>query len=158
VSLRAPALELAVLDVPGHTLGHVAYHGHNRLFCGDTLFACGCGRIDQPAATMHASLMRLAALPPATRVYCTHEYTLANLRFALSLDPLDPALLDRQRRVAALRAAGLPTLPSTIGEELLTNPFLRCGIVIGNTHADIRGRDSAPEAAERFGTIAKAER
>jgi hydroxyacylglutathione hydrolase len=126
VSLGAPALALAVLDVPGHTVGHVAYYGQNRLFCGDTLFACGCGRIDQPAAVMHDSLQRLAALPPATLVYCTHEYTAANIRFALSVDPDNADLQRRRDTVAALREAGVPSLPSTIGEELRSNPFLRC--------------------------------
>lgn len=128
VRLQAPALALEVLDVPGHTVGHVAYYGQNRLFCGDTLFACGCGRIDQPAAVMYASLQRLAALPPDTLVYCTHEYTAANIRFALTVDPDNAALQRRRDNVAALRAAGQPTLPSTIAEELSCNPFLRCGI------------------------------
>lgn len=128
VLLQEPALLLEVLDVPGHTVGHVAYYGQNRLFCGDTLFGCGCGRIDQPAAVMHDSLQRLAALPPDTLVYCTHEYTAANIRFALTVDPDNVALLQRRDAVAVLRAAGEPSLPSTIGEECSTNPFLRCDI------------------------------
>ena len=126
VSLRAPQLELEVLDVPGHTVGHVAYYGQNRLFCGDTLFACGCGRIDQPPAVMYASLERLAALPGATQVYCTHEYTQANIRFALTVDPGNPALQARAAEVAALRDAGRVTLPSTLAIERASNPFLRC--------------------------------
>jgi len=126
VTLRAPALELAVLDVPGHTVGHIAYYGHERLFCGDTLFACGCGRIDQPPAVMYASLQRLAALPEGTAVYCTHEYTAANLRFALSVDPDNADLARHRDAVAARRAAGQPSLPSTLGEERRYNPFLRC--------------------------------
>ncbi len=126
--LQAPALALEVLDVPGHTVGHVAYYGQNRLFCGDTLFACGCGRIDQPAAVMYASLQRLAALPAETLVYSTHEYTAANIRFALFVDPDNAALQQRRDTVNRLREAGRPTLPSTIDEERSTNPFLRCDI------------------------------
>lgn len=126
VQLRRPLLALEVIEVPGHTVGHVAYYGQNRLFCGDTLFACGCGRIDQPAAVMHRSLQRLAALPPATLVYCTHEYTLANIRFALTVDGDNAALRQRATEVAAQRTAGLVTLPSTIALERATNPFLRC--------------------------------
>ena len=126
VRLPAPGLTLEVLDVPGHTVGHVAYYGQNRLFCGDTLFACGCGRIDQPAAVMYASLQRLAALPADTRVYCTHEYTAANIRFALTVDALNPALLARRAEVEGLRAAGQPTVPTRLGDERSINPFLRC--------------------------------
>ena len=155
VSLQAPALELAVLDVPGHTVGHVAYYGQNRLFCGDTLFGCGCGRIDQPAQVMHASLMRLAALPAETLVYCTHEYTASNIRFALSLDPHNAALLERRDRTAAMRAAGLPTLPSNIGEELSTNPFLRCGIDVLNDDSDSRNKANAPNGAYLFAKLRK---
>ncbi|MBU3694183.1 MAG: hydroxyacylglutathione hydrolase [Rhodocyclaceae bacterium] len=155
VSLRAPALELAVLDVPGHTVGHVAYYGQNRLFCGDTLFACGCGRIDQPAAVMYASLMRLAALPPETLVYCTHEYTATNIRFALSIDPHNSALLERQERVTAMRAAGLPTLPSTIGEERSTNPFLRCEIDVLNNCSDSASMVKLDSSAILFAKLRK---
>jgi hydroxyacylglutathione hydrolase len=120
-----------VIDVPGHTRGHIAYHSQRRqwLFCGDTLFAAGCGRLfEGTAEQMTESLARLAALPAATRVFCAHEYTLANLRFALAVEPGSEALCDRQRACAALRARGEPTLPSTIGEELATNPFLRCDV------------------------------
>jgi hydroxyacylglutathione hydrolase len=120
-----------VIDVPGHTRGHIAYHSPQRqwLFCGDTLFAAGCGRLfEGTAEQMAESLARLAALPAATRVFCAHEYTLANLRFALAVEPESEALRDRQRACAALRARGEPTLPSTIGEELATNPFLRCDV------------------------------
>jgi hydroxyacylglutathione hydrolase len=126
VTLRAPTLELEVLDVPGHTVGHVAYYGQNRLFCGDTLFACGCGRIDQPPAVMYASLERLAALPDTTQIYCTHEYTQANIRFALTIDAENPALQARAVEVATLRDAGRITLPSTIALERASNPFFRC--------------------------------
>jgi len=125
-------LELFVLDVPGHTAGHIAYTGRVAdapvLFCGDTLFAAGCGRIfEGTPATMWTSLQKLAALDPATRVFCAHEYTLANLRFAAAVEPANVALAQRQARDAALRDRGQPTVPSTIADELATNPFLRAG-------------------------------
>jgi len=120
--------EARVYDVPGHTRGHIAYWfaDSEALFCGDTLFACGCGRMfEGTPAQMWASLSKLRALPEATRVYCAHEYTQSNIRFALSVDPGNKALQERSRRVDALRAQSLPTVPSTIGEERATNPFLR---------------------------------
>jgi len=116
-----------VLAVPGHTRGHIAYYDGERLFCGDTLFPCGCGRVfEGTMAQMHASLARLAALPPATWLYCAHEYSLANARFALAVEPGNRALQARQRWMAAQREAGLPTVPSLLQDELDTNPFLRC--------------------------------
>jgi hydroxyacylglutathione hydrolase len=119
-----------VLDVPGHTAGHVAYFAGDEapplLFCGDTLFGCGCGRLfEGTAAQMVASLDALAALPPSTRVYCAHEYTLSNIRFGLVVDPTNKALQARAAHDQAARDRGEPTLPSTIGLELATNPFLR---------------------------------
>jgi hydroxyacylglutathione hydrolase len=121
--------EFVVLDVPGHTRGHIAYHAASlgALFCGDTLFACGCGRLfEGTPEQMTASLAALARLPAATRAYCAHEYTLSNIRFALAVEPGNAALQERLRACERLRAAGEPTVPSTIGEELATNPFLRC--------------------------------
>jgi hydroxyacylglutathione hydrolase len=116
-----------VLDIPGHTRAHVAYYGLGSLFCGDTLFACGCGRVfEGTAAQMLDSLSKLAALPDETRVYCGHEYTLANIRFARAVDPGNALLAAREERAQRLRDAGRPTLPSTLGEERATNPFLRC--------------------------------
>lgn len=118
-----------VLDVPGHTRGHIAYHAPaaGLLFCGDTLFAAGCGRLfEGTAAQMSASLARLAALPGSTRVYCAHEYTLSNLRFALAVEPGNEALRRRQQACIALRSRGESTVPSTIADEVATNPFLRC--------------------------------
>ena len=130
VVLDELGLELLVLDVPGHTAGHIAYTGRVAdapvLFCGDTLFAAGCGRIfEGTPATMWTSLSKLAALDPATRVFCAHEYTLANLRFAAAVEPANVALAQRRVRDAALRDRGQPTVPSTIADELATNPFLR---------------------------------
>lgn len=116
-----------VLAVPGHTAGHVAYLAGDRLFCGDTLFGAGCGRLfEGTPAQMAASLAAIAALPPATLIHCAHEYTEANLCFALAVEPDNPDIAARAARVAELRRAGLPSMPSTLAEELATNPFLRC--------------------------------
>jgi len=121
-------IELGVLDVPGHTAGHIAYVGEGAVFCGDTLFACGCGRLfEGTAAQMSESLGKLARLVPETRVYCAHEYTMSNIRFAEAVEPGNARLAARKLRDAARRQRGEPTVPSTIGEELATNPFLRCG-------------------------------
>ena len=117
-----------IFDIPGHTRGHIAYWfgGSNALFCGDTLFALGCGRLFEGTPhQMWTSLLKLRALPHETRVYCAHEYTQSNARFALTVEPENPALAERSRRIDVLRAEGRPTVPSTIGEEIATNPFLR---------------------------------
>lgn len=117
-----------VLAVPGHTLGHLAYYAKGALFCGDTLFGAGCGRLfEGTPAQMSASLDALAALPDDTPVYCAHEYTEANLRFAVAVEPENRQLQARVAKVAALRAAGLPSVPSRLAEEKATNPFLRSG-------------------------------
>jgi hydroxyacylglutathione hydrolase len=129
-SITVPALDLSfeVIDVPGHTLGHIAYYGNGILFCGDTLFSAGCGRLFEGTATqMHASLSRLKSLPGETRVYCAHEYTASNLRFAAVVEPGNPAIMRYARDVAERRARGLPTIPSTLALELSINPFLRDG-------------------------------
>ena len=125
-TLPGIGLELSVLDIPGHTSGHIACVGRDVVFCGDTLFAAGCGRLfEGTPAQMLSSLDKLAALPPGTRVYCGHEYTVSNLRFALAVEPQSAALRARLVREQAKRDRGEPTLPSTIGEEHETNPFLR---------------------------------
>lgn len=118
---------LDFISVPGHTPGHGAYYGANALFCGDTLFACGCGRLfGGTPAQMHASLNRIAALPAETLIYCAHEYTQANIRFALAVEPGNAALAARSLEVNAKRERNEYTVPSTLAEELATNPFLRC--------------------------------
>ncbi|HET6564917.1 MAG TPA: hydroxyacylglutathione hydrolase [Xanthomonadales bacterium] len=125
---EVPELGLAfqVIEVPGHTSSHIAYFGHGRLFCGDTLFSVGCGRLfEGTAEQMQQSLDKLAALPADTKVYCAHEYTLANCRFALEVEPDNAALQQKTRQVESARAVGQVTLPSVLGEELATNPFLR---------------------------------
>jgi hydroxyacylglutathione hydrolase len=115
-----------VLFIPGHTTGHVAYLFDNALFCGDTLFTAGCGRLfEGTAEQMHASLSRLMALRDDTKIYCGHEYTESNLRFALTLEPKNPKVVARYERVQAQRARSVPTVPSTLEEEKQTNPFLR---------------------------------
>ncbi|WP_448525680.1 hydroxyacylglutathione hydrolase [Parathermosynechococcus lividus] len=120
-------LTLEVLFIPGHTRGHIAYYTPEDLFCGDTLFAGGCGRLfEGTPSEMLASLMQLAQLPDATRVWCAHEYTQKNLAFALTVDGDNPDLQKRYAQVCRDRAHGKSTIPSTIGLEKATNPFLRC--------------------------------
>ncbi|UVO52468.1 hydroxyacylglutathione hydrolase [Sphingomonas sp. SUN019] len=117
-----------VMEVPSHTAGHIAFHFADdaAIFTGDTLFAMGCGRLFEGDATqMHANMTRFAALPEHTQVYCGHEYTQSNGRYALVAEPDNLAIRDRVARVDAARAANEPTVPTTIGEELATNPFLR---------------------------------
>jgi len=127
VDLSDLGLEFRVMAVPGHTLGHIAYHGHGALFCGDTLFSGGCGRLFEGTATqMLDSLDRICALPDETRVYCAHEYTLANLRFAAAVEPGNADILETLEAVRALRSRDAITLPSTLGRERRINPFLRC--------------------------------
>ena len=127
VALPALGLEFQVLDIPGHTAGHIAFHGHGSLFCGDTLFSAGCGRLfEGTPAQMLASLDSLAALPDETRVYCGHEYTLANLRFAREVEPENPEIGRYAGQVEEARRANEPSLPSTLGLEKRVNPFLRC--------------------------------
>ncbi len=127
VELAVLNIKLDVLDIPGHTRGHIAFVGAGGVFCGDTLFGCGCGKIfEGTAAQFFHALQRLANLPDETKVYCGHEYTEANIRFALACEPDNARLKKRQVDARALRAAGLTTLPSTIALEKATNPFLRC--------------------------------
>ena len=128
VTLTSPSVRLSVLDVPGHTAGHIAYVADDEhwLFCGDTLFAGGCGRLfEGTAAQMTQSLEKLKALPDNTKVYCAHEYTVSNLRFAVAAEPNNQRTAERLAAAQALRARGIATIPSTIGEEKRTNPFLR---------------------------------
>jgi len=129
---RIGGVEAEVHDIPAHTAGHIAFHLPDAgvVFTGDTLFAMGCGRLfEGTAAQMHDALQRLGALPPETRVYCGHEYTLSNGRFALSVEPENAALIERMAQVEAIRGRGEVTLPTTIALELATNPFMRAGSV-----------------------------
>ncbi len=126
------SVEARVLEVPAHTAGHIAYHipSEHVVFVGDTLFAMGCGRLfEGTAEQMHRNMGRLAALPPETKVYCAHEYTLSNGRFAVTVEPDNQALAGRMAEVEAARAAGIATVPTTIALELATNPFMRASSV-----------------------------
>ncbi len=130
--VRLGSIEAEVWSIPAHTAGHVALYfaSAKAIFVGDTLFAMGCGRLfEGTAEQMHANLQRLAALTGDVRVYCGHEYTLANGRFAVTVDPDNPELAERVRRIEALRERGEVTLPTTIAEERATNPFMRATTV-----------------------------
>ena len=121
--------EFEVIDVAGHTRGHVAYYGRGVLFCGDTLFACGCGRLFEGSpAQMHAALGRIADLPAETALYCAHEYTRSGLRFAATVEPDNPDLPARREKVDRQLAAGQASVPFSLAEELATSPFLRCQV------------------------------
>jgi len=151
VSIASPALECSVIDVPGHTAGHIAYfqpadpEGTPHLFCGDTLFASGCGRLfEGTPQQMHHSLQRLATLPDATLVYCAHEYTLSNLRFAVAVEPDNPDVAARFEQVTQWREQDRISLPSNLALERKTNPFLRASQPSVKQKADERtGTDNA---------------
>ena len=147
-------LEFEVIDVPGHTAGHIAYVGHDALFCGDTLFSAGCGRLfEGTAVQMQASLDALAALPESTRVFCGHEYTEANLRFARTVEANNADIATYARNAADSRAAGRPTLPSTIGLEKRVNPFLRSRHENVRSSAERRAGRALATAVEVFAEI-----
>jgi hydroxyacylglutathione hydrolase len=144
--------EALVYDVPGHTRGHIAYwfRESRALFCGDTLFLMGCGRLfEGTPEQMWRSLSKLKALPPDTLVYCGHEYTQANARFALTVEPHNRDLIARSERVNALRAEGKSTIPGNLGEELATNPFLRADLPALQTEAGAPGDAVATFASIR---------
>ncbi|MGH8584368.1 MAG: hydroxyacylglutathione hydrolase [Gammaproteobacteria bacterium] len=129
VPLAALGLDLLAMRVPGHTRGAIAYYGDGCLFSGDTLFAAGCGRLfEGTAQQMHDSLQRLAQLPGDTKLFCGHEYTINNLRFAALVEPANKAIEVKYREALHLNAQGLPTLPSSLASERETNPFLRCHV------------------------------
>lgn len=151
--------EAVVIDVPGHTRGHIAFHfeAAHALFCGDTLFALGCGRLlEGDPAEMWRSLDRLRRLPPETSVHCGHEYTAANAKFALTIEPGNERLVARAAEIDRLRAEGKPTVPSNLGEECRTNPFLRAdepavALAVGLKGADATSVFAAVRAAkDRF--------
>ncbi|MDF4206321.1 hydroxyacylglutathione hydrolase [Pseudomonas protegens] len=146
--------EFEVFAVPGHTLGHIAYYHHGLLFCGDTLFAAGCGRLfEGTPEQMHQSLSRLAALPDDTLIYCTHEYTLSNLRFAQAVEPANPDIAERLAKVTQMREQGRMTLPSTLALEKLTNPFLRTGETSVKQKADERNGQDNPSQSAVFAAL-----
>ncbi len=118
-----------IMGVPGHTLGHIAYYGHNKLFIGDTLFISGCGRLfEGKPEQMYHSLGKITALPDTTEIYCAHEYTLANLGFANAVEPNNKAILSKIKNCKQRRELNLPTVPGTVNEEKQTNPFLRAHV------------------------------
>jgi hydroxyacylglutathione hydrolase len=126
-TLHEIGLELQVFEIPAHTRSHIAFYGAGMLYCGDTLFACGCGRIFEGApADMYAALTKLAQLPAATRVYCGHEYTMANIKFARAVETGNAELALWELTAGALRANDEPTVPSTLAQEMRANPFMRC--------------------------------
>ncbi len=145
------SLRAKVIETPGHTLGHVAYYFEEDeiAFCGDTLFSLGCGRaFEAPYAVLWNSLLKLAGLPGETELYCGHEYTEANARFAMTIEPQNPLLSARVEQVAKLRAERLPTLPTTVSAELATNPFLRAEESEVQAAAGMPGGDPAAVFAE----------
>jgi hydroxyacylglutathione hydrolase len=150
-------LSFEILAVPGHTLSHIAFWGHGALFCGDTLFSAGCGRMFEGTPTqMNASLNRLRDLPQETLMFCGHEYTAANLRFALTVDPTNQTALDHQRTVARMQAPGgptTPTLPSPLSLEIRINPFLRCDTAVIRAAAEAYAGRPLPEASEVFAVL-----
>lgn len=142
--VRLGAQDALVMEVPAHTAGHIAYYlaSDAALFCGDTLFAMGCGRLfEGTAQQMFDAMQRFSALPPETAVYCAHEYTLSNARFAVTVEPENGALADRLAAVEAARARGEATVPSSIALELATNPFMRA-----NDVAELAERRAAKDA------------
>ena len=127
VELPELAVEFDVLDFAGHTRGHLGYYRPGSLFCGDTLFGCGCGRLfEGTAAQLHAALARIGALPPLTLIYSAHEYTESGIRFAKAVEPANPAIDARAEAVQARLATRMPTVPFTLADEWATSPFLRC--------------------------------
>ncbi len=147
-------LSFDTLAVPGHTLSHVAFWGHGALFCGDTLFSAGCGRMfEGTPAQMNSSLNRLRDLPPETRMFCGHEYTAANLKFALAVDPTNAAALAHRAQVDRLRAADLPSLPSPLALEIRINPFLRCDNPTVRAAAEAHAGRPLPEESAVFGAL-----
>ncbi len=151
---RVGSLAARVIETPGHTLGHIAYHFEEDdvAFCGDTLFSLGCGRVfEAPHAVMWSSLVKLAGLPGETQVYCGHEYTQANGRFAITIEPDNPILKARIEEIARLRGEGRPTLPTTIAAELAANPFLRVEEPAVQAAVGMGGADPAAVFAELRG-------
>jgi len=148
VQLPSLELEFRVIEVPGHTASHIAFFGHGCLFCGDTLFSVGCGRLfEGTPEQMQSSMDKLAALPAETRVFCAHEYTLSNCDFALAVEPDNEKLVKRASEVEAFRATGRGTVPSRLGEECAVNPFLRCRQPSVVAAAQKRDRHAEPGAA-----------
>jgi hydroxyacylglutathione hydrolase len=154
VRLAELGLEFLVMALPGHTLGHIAYCGHGALFCGDTLFSGGCGRLfEGTPAQMLGSLDRIAALPDATRIYCAHEYTLGNLRFAASVEPGNAEVIDALEATRVLRERDAITLPSDLARERRINPFLRCREPAVKSAAEAHAGRPLPDPVDVFAAV-----
>ena len=147
-------IRLSVMEVPGHTRTHIAFYGEDMLFCGDTLFAAGCGRLFEGSPQqMHDSLSKFKLLPDTTRVYCAHEYTLSNIRFARAADPDNADLRAWEARAQALREVDTPTVPTTIALERATNPFMRCSEIGVITSASQRAGKPLKDPVSVLATI-----
>ena len=154
VPLPGLGIGFSVLDIPGHTAGHIAFQGHGIMFCGDTLFSAGCGRLfEGTAGQMYESLTKLGALPDGTAVCCGHEYTVANLRFAAVVEPDNRAVREYAAECASRRARGEPTLPSPMGRERLVNPFLRCREEAVREAAERHAGRTLPDTVDVFAEI-----
>ena len=155
ITLSRPSLDVAVIDVAGHTRSHIAYVGNGLLLCGDTLFSLGCGRLFEGSAVqMLAAMDKLCALPVDTLVCAAHEYTASNARFALTVEPDNTDLQARVAQIKILREANLPTLPAVLGEELATNPFLR--VDAPEVAAWCRRAGAAEDRVARFAALRSA--
>jgi hydroxyacylglutathione hydrolase len=154
IDLKEIGLSFSLLEIPGHTLDHIAYVGENAVFCGDTLFTGGCGRLfEGTAQQMLNSLSKLKKLPPHTEVYCGHEYTAANLQFALTVEPENAELIKRSNQVSLARANHKATVPSLLSLELLTNPFLRTNFPAIKKAAEKYADQSLQNETEVFAVI-----
>ena len=154
VQIPGMVFQPQVLDVPGHTEGHIAYYGAGSLFCGDTLFACGCGRVfSGTMSQLHASLERISQLPADTLVYCAHEYTLDNIGFAKWVEPENTDLLDREKQAIKSRERNQPTVPSLLSLEMKTNPFLRTGMAAVKATAERHANRVLDNAALVFSEL-----
>lgn len=154
ISLASLACSFEVIELPGHTLGHIAYISQGHLFCGDTLFSGGCGRVFEGTyQQMHHSLNKLSALEDDTKIYCAHEYTQANVNFALAVEPNNIDLVQYYNQVKKLREQQLPTLPSTIALERSINPFLRCQQSEVIQSAELYSGKTLLDSNEVFATI-----
>lgn len=153
-TLDTGAWRFDVIDVPGHTRSHIAYHGHGALFSGDTLFSLGCGRLfEGTPSQMLGSLDLLARLPPGTLVCCGHEYTRSNAAFALAVEPGNRALRERSEEVERMRAQDRPTVPTTLASELACNPFLR--VDAAEVRESLAARMGPARAADRVARFAE---
>ncbi len=154
ITLSMQTTPFHIIDLPGHTSGHIAYVSDQHLFCGDTLFSAGCGRLfEGTAEQMYQSLNKLAALPEHVAVFCAHEYTLANITFALQVDPNNSELQQYHEKVKQLRAAHKASIPTTIATEKMINPFLRCHTTNVQQSASEYSKQTLTSPVETFSAI-----